>query len=336
MVPPSDDSPKSLGDGATGSDVEPSEPLSPQSVREVLLATEFLSLDPYMRGRMSDAPSYAAPVEIGDPMVGGTVARVVKSNNPNFSEGDRVVSFSGWQDYAVSDGTGLNKLPEGMANPSWALGVLGMPGFTAWAGLREIGRPEAGETLVVGGATGPVGSTVGQIAKIHGLRAVGIAGGPEKCRHAVETLGFDACVDYKSDSFAEDLARETPDGIDVYFENVGGAVFDAVLPRLNTGAHIPLCGLISQYNATSLPDGPDRMNWLMGQMLRKRITMRGFIIFDDFGHLYPDFAEEMGGWVSEGKIAYREEMIEGLEQAPEAFVGLLRGEAFGKRVIRVA
>lgn len=303
---------------------------------EVLLATEFLSLDPYMRGRMSDAPSYAAPVEIGDPMVGGTVARVVKSNNPNFSEGDRVVSFSGWQDYAVSDGTGLNKLPEGMANPSWALGVLGMPGFTAWAGLREIGRPEAGETLVVGGATGPVGSTVGQIAKIHGLRAVGIAGGPEKCRHAVETLGFDACVDYKSDSFAEDLARETPDGIDVYFENVGGAVFDAVLPRLNTGARIPLCGLISQYNATSLPDGPDRMNWLMGQMLRKRITMRGFIIFDDFGHLYPDFAKEMGGWVSEGKIAYREEMIEGLEQAPEAFVGLLRGEAFGKRVIRVA
>ncbi len=303
---------------------------------EVLLATEFLSLDPYMRGRMSDAPSYAAPVEIGQPMVGGTVARVVTSNNPNFATGDRVVSFSGWQDFAVSDGTGLNKLPADMAHPSWALGVLGMPGFTAWAGLREIGRPEAGETLVVGGATGPVGSTVGQIAKLKGLRAVGVAGGPEKCRHAVESLGFDACVDYKAPSFAEDLARETPDGIDVYWENVGGAVFDAVLPQLNTAARIPLCGLISQYNATSLPDGPDRMNWLMGQMLRKRITMRGFIIFDDFGHLYPEFAKEMGAWVAEGKITYREEMIDGLEQAPAAFVGLLRGEAFGKRVIRVA
>ncbi|MBB3713447.1 hypothetical protein FHS00_003051 [Limimaricola variabilis] len=303
---------------------------------EVLLATEFLSLDPYMRGRMSDAPSYAAPVEIGQPMVGGTVARVVQSNNPNFAEGDRVVSFSGWQDYAVSDGTGLNKLPANMPNPSWALGVLGMPGFTAWAGLREIAKPKAGETLVVGGATGPVGATVGQIAKLQGLRTVGVAGGPDKCRHAVETLGFDACVDYKAESFAEDLARETRNGIDIYWENVGGAVLDAVLPQLNANARVPVCGLISQYNATSLPDGPDRMNWLMGQILRKRITLRGFIIFDDFGHLYPEFANEMGQWVAEGKIAYREEMIDGLEQAPSAFVGLLRGEAFGKRVIRVA
>ena len=303
---------------------------------EVLLRTEFLSLDPYMRGRMSDAPSYAAPVEIGEVMVGGTVARVVSSNNANFAEGDLVVSFSGWQDYAVSDGTGLNKLPADMAHPSWALGVMGMPGFTAWAGLREIGKPKAGETLVVGGATGPVGATVGQIAKLKGLRAVGIAGGPEKCRHAVETLGFDACVDYKAEGFAETLARETPDGIDVYFENVGGAVLDAVLPQLNTGARVPVCGLISQYNATSLPDGPDRMNWLMGQILRKRMTFRGFIIFDDFAHLYPEFAAEMGPWVEQGKIGYHEEMIDGLEQAPQAFVGLLRGEAFGKRVIRVA
>ncbi len=303
---------------------------------ELLLRTEYLSLDPYMRGRMSDAPSYAAPVEVGDAMVGGTVARVVTSKRDGFAEGDRVVSFSGWQDYAISDGTGLIKLDTGMEHPSWALGVLGMPGFTAWAGLTRIGQPKAGETLVVAGATGPVGATVGQIGKILGLRVVGIAGGAEKCAHAVETLGFDACVDHKADSFAEDLKRETPDGIDIYFENVGGKVLDAVIPQLNTNARVPVCGLISQYNATSLPEGPDRMNWLMGLILRKRITMRGFIIFDDFGHLYQDFAKEVGPWVAEGKIKYREEMIDGLEQAPEAFVGLLRGEAFGKRVIRVA
>ncbi len=303
---------------------------------ELLLRTEYLSLDPYMRGRMSDAPSYAAPVEVGDAMVGGTVARVVTSKRDGFAEGDRVVSFSGWQDYAISDGTGLIKLDTGMEHPSWALGVLGMPGFTAWAGLTRIGQPKAGETLVVAGATGPVGATVGQIGKILGLRVVGIAGGAEKCAHAVETLGFDACVDHKADSFAEDLKRETPDGIDIYFENVGGNVLDAVIPQLNTNARVPVCGLISQYNATSLPEGPDRMNWLMGLILRKRITMRGFIIFDDFGHLYQDFAKEVGPWVAEGKIKYREEMIDGLEQAPEAFVGLLRGEAFGKRVIRVA
>ncbi len=303
---------------------------------ELLLRTEYLSLDPYMRGRMSDAPSYAAPVEVGDAMVGGTVARVVTSKRDGFAEGDRVVSFSGWQDYAISDGTGLIKLDTGMEHPSWALGVLGMPGFTAWAGLTRIGQPKAGETLVVAGATGPVGATVGQIGKILGLRVVGIAGGAEKCAHAVETLGFDACVDHKADSFAEDLKRETLDGIDIYFENVGGKVLDVVIPQLNTNARVPVCGLISQYNATSLPEGPDRMNWLMGLILRKRITMRGFIIFDDFGHLYQDFAKEVGPWVAEGKIKYREEMIDGLEQAPEAFVGLLRGEAFGKRVIRVA
>ncbi|EYD71976.1 NADP-dependent oxidoreductase [Limimaricola hongkongensis] len=303
---------------------------------EVLLRTEFLSLDPYMRGRMSDAPSYAAPVEIDQVMVGGTVARVAASKNDNFAEGDRVVSFSGWQDYAVSDGTGLIKLDANMPEPSWALGVLGMPGFTAWAGLTQIGQPKEGETLVVAGATGPVGATVGQIGKILGLRVVGVAGGAEKCAHAVDTLGFDACVDHKSDSFAEDLARETPDGIDIYFENVGGKVLDAVIPQLNSNARVPVCGLISQYNATALPEGPDRMNWLMGLILRKRITMRGFIIFDDFGHLYQDFAREVGPWVQEGRIKYREEMIDGLEQAPEAFVGLLRGEAFGKRVIRVA
>lgn len=302
---------------------------------QMLLRTVFLSLDPYMRGRMSDAPSYAAPVEIGQTMVGGTVSRVVSSKLDGFAEGDWVVGFSGWQDYALSDGKGVTRLGANPTHPSWALGVTGMPGLTAWAGLTQIGQPKAGETLVVGGATGPVGATVGQIGKILGLRVVGIAGGREKCSHAVEVLGFDACVDYKSDGFTGQLELATPDGIDIYFENVGGAVFDAVAPRLNTRARIPLCGLISQYNATSLPDGPDRMGWLMGMFLKKRITLRGFIVFDDFGHLYPEFAREMGGWVEAGKIKYREEMIDGLEEAPRAFIGLLRGEAFGKRVIRV-
>ena len=303
---------------------------------QMLLRNEYLSLDPYMRGRMSDAPSYAAPVEIGEVMVGGTVAQVVTSNVDGFAEGDWVVAFGGWQDYALSDGKGVINMGRNPENPSWALGVLGMPGLTAWAGLTQIGAPKPGETLVVAGASGPVGATVGQIGKILGCRVVGIAGGAEKCAHVVETLGFDACVDYKADGFADALKDAAPDGIDIYFENVGGAVFDAVLPLLNPSARIPVCGLISQYNATSLPDGPDRMNYLMGQILRKRMTMRGFIVFDDFGHLYPQFAEQMGAWVKDGKIRYREEMISGLEQAPDAFIGLLKGEAFGKRVIHLA
>ena len=303
---------------------------------QMLLRNEYLSLDPYMRGRMSDAPSYAAPVEIGEVMVGGTVAQVVTSNVDGFGEGDWVVAFGGWQDYALSDGKGVINMGRNPENPSWALGVLGMPGLTAWAGLTQIGAPKPGETLVVAGASGPVGATVGQIGKILGCRVVGIAGGAEKCAHVVETLGFDACVDYKADGFADALKDAAPDGIDIYFENVGGAVFDAVLPLLNPSARIPVCGLISQYNATSLPDGPDRMNYLMGQILRKRMTMRGFIVFDDFGHLYPQFAEQMGAWVKDGKIRYREEMISGLEQAPGAFIGLLKGEAFGKRVIHLA
>lgn len=303
---------------------------------QMLLRTTYLSLDPYMRGRMSDAPSYAAPVEIGDPMVGGTVAQVVTSNVEGFSEGDYVLSFNGWQDYALSDGTGVTNLGTAPEHPSWALGILGMPGFTAWAGLTRIGEPKAGETIVVAAATGPVGATVGQIGKQLGCRVVGVAGGAEKCDYAVNELGFDACIDHKADDFAEQLAAATPDGIDVYFENVGGKVLDAVIPQLNANARMPVCGLVSQYNATALPEGPDRMNWLMGQILRKKIKVQGFIIFDDFGHLYPEFAKEMSGWIEAGKIKYREEVIDGLENAPEAFVGLLRGENFGKRVIRVA
>jgi hypothetical protein len=303
---------------------------------QMLLRNEYLSLDPYMRGRMSDAPSYAPPVEIGEVMVGGTVAQVVRSDVKGFSEGDWVVAFGGWQDYALSDGTGVINMGKNPQNPSWALGVLGMPGLTAWAGLTQIGQPKAGETLVVAAASGPVGATVGQIAKILGLRVVGIAGGPEKCAHVVGTLGFDACIDHKADGFPEALKEAVPDGIDIYFENVGGKVFDAVLPLLNPCARVPVCGLISQYNATSLPEGPDRMNYLLGQILRKRMTFRGFIVFNDFGHLYPEFAKQMGDWVAQGKIKYREEIIHGLEQAPAAFIGLLRGEAFGKRVVKLS
>lgn len=302
---------------------------------QMLVRNEYLSLDPYMRGRMSDAPSYAEPVALGGVMVGGTVSQVVTSHLDGFAEGDWVVAFGGWQDYALSDGEGVIRLGKNPKNPSWSLGVLGMPGLTAWAGLTQIGQPKAGETLVVAGASGPVGGTVGQIGKILGCRVVGIAGGPKKCAHVTDTLGFDACIDYKVAGFPGALERAVPDGIDVYFENVGGAVFDAVLPLLNPCARIPLCGLVSQYNATSLPDGPDRMNYLMGQLLRRRITMRGFIVFDDFGHLYPEFADQMSTWVEDGKVSYREEVITGFERAPAAFVGLLRGEAFGKRVIRL-
>lgn len=303
---------------------------------QMLLRNEYLSLDPYMRGRMSDAPSYAAPVEIGGTMVGGTVAEVITSDVKGYEVGDWVVVFGGWQDYTVSDGTMVINMGKDPQNPSWALGVLGMPGLTAWAGLTQIGQPKEGETLVVAGASGPVGATVGQIAKILGLRVVGVAGGAEKCTHVVDVLGFDACIDYKADGFRHALKDACPKGIDIYFENVGGAVFDAVMPLLNPSARIPVCGLISQYNATSLPDGPDRMSLLMGMMLRKRMTMRGFIVFDDFGHLYPEFAKQMGAWVASGEIKYREEMIEGLEQAPASFIGLLRGEGFGKRVIKLS
>lgn len=302
----------------------------------MLLRNVYLSLDPYMRGRMSDAPSYAAPVEIGEVMIGGTVARVVSSDVEGFAEGDWVQAFGGWQDYAVSDGAGVINMGRDPENPSWALGVLGMPGLTAWAGLTQIGQPREGETLVVAGASGPVGATVGQVGRILGLRVVGVAGGAGKCAHVTDTLGFDACIDYKADDFRDALGRAVPDGIDIYFENVGGKVFDAVFPHLNTLARIPVCGLISQYNATSLPEGPDRTPILMGAILRKRLTMKGFIVFDDFGHLYPEFAETMGGWVRDGRIQYREEMIDGLESAPEAFIGLLRGDAFGKRVIRLS
>lgn len=302
---------------------------------QVLLRTVYLSLDPYMRGRMSDGPSYAPPVALGDVMVGGTVGRVVESKHADYAPGDWVVSYSGWQDYFLSDGTGLLPLGKELAQPSLALGVLGMPGFTAYMGLLDIGRPQAGETVVMAAATGAVGSVVGQIAKLKGCRVVGIAGGPDKCRIGVETLGFDVCIDHRADDFAQQLADACPKGIDVYFENVGGKVLEAVLPLLNAKARIPVCGLIAHYNDTALPSGPDRLPQLMQALLVRRITAQGFIIFDDYASRYDEFAAVMGPWVAEGKIKVLEDIVDGLEAAPAAFIGLLTGKNLGKLVIRV-
>ncbi|HAS8121873.1 TPA: NADP-dependent oxidoreductase [Vibrio vulnificus] len=301
---------------------------------EMLLRSVYLSLDPYMRGRMSDAKSYAEPVGIDEVMVGGTVCQVEVSNHAEFEVGEWVLAYTGWQDYALSNGEGLIKLGKQPSHPSYALGVMGMPGFTAYMGLLDIGQPKEGDTLVVAAATGAVGSMVGQIGKLKGCRVIGIAGGEEKCQFAKETLGFDECIDHKATDFAEQLAKVCHNGIDIYFENVGGKVFDAVMPLLNTGARIPLCGLISQYNATSLPEGPDRMSMLMAQLLIKRIKMQGFIIFDDYGHRYGEFAADMTQWLAQGKIHYREHLVQGLENAPDAFIGLLEGKNFGKMVVQ--
>ncbi|HAS6320198.1 NADP-dependent oxidoreductase [Vibrio vulnificus] len=301
---------------------------------EMLLRSVYLSLDPYMRGRMSDAKSYADPVGINEVMVGGTVCQVEASNHAEFEVGEWVLAYTGWQDYALSNGEGLIKLGKQPSHPSYALGVMGMPGFTAYMGLLDIGQPKEGDTLVVAAATGAVGSMVGQIGKLKGCRVIGIAGGEEKCQFAKDTLGFDECIDHKAADFAEQLAKVCHNGIDIYFENVGGKVFDAVMPLLNTGARIPLCGLISQYNATSLPEGPDRMSMLMAQLLIKRIKMQGFIIFDDYGHRYGEFAADMTQWLAQGKIHYREHLVQGLENAPDAFIGLLDGKNFGKMVVQ--
>jgi NADPH-dependent curcumin reductase CurA len=302
---------------------------------EVLLRTIYLSLDPYMRGRMSDLPSYAPPVEIDEVMVGGTVCQVQDSCNPDFEKGEWVLGGSGWQQFAVSDGSDLTRLGRSPDTPSHALGILGMPGFTAYMGLLDIGKPKPGETIVVAAATGPVGATVGQIGKLKGCRVVGVAGGPEKCAFATEILGFDMCLDHKDPDFAEKLKQACYDGIDIYYENVGGKVFNAVLRLLNVGARIPVCGLVSRYNATKLPDGPDRTSVLMGTILVKRIKMQGFIIFEDYGHRYDEFVKGMSTMLSTGKIHYREQIIDDLGNAPKAFIGMLEGDNFGKLVIKV-
>jgi NADPH-dependent curcumin reductase CurA len=302
---------------------------------QVLIRARYLSLDPYMRGRMSDAPSYAPPVEVGGVMVGATVGDVVASRAQELAEGDVVLAYTGWQRYGVARPNAVRRLDPGAGVPeTTALGVLGMPGFTAYAGLTQIGRPKPGETVVVAAASGPVGATVGQLARELGARAVGIAGGQEKAAY-LKSIGFDAALDHRSPSFEADLEAAVPDGIDVYFENVGGHVWDAVFPRLNTYARVPLCGLVAHYNATTLPAGPDRMQALMTAILKKSLTVRGFIQNEFAPTLEPEFLERVTPWVRDGSLRYRECFADGLENAPAAFIGMLEGQNFGKLLVRV-
>jgi NADPH-dependent curcumin reductase len=298
---------------------------------QLLLRTRWLSLDPYMRGRMSAGPSYAAPVEVGDVMVGGTVCEVLESRAEGFSSGDLVASYSGWQELSVAEAAQVTRLDPSMARPSYALGVLGMPGFTAYYGLLEIGQPRAGETVAVAAATGAVGSVVGQIARIKGCRVVGIAGGAEKCRHATGVLGFDACVDHRAADFPERLAAACPAGIDVYFENVGGKVLEAVLPLLRDNARIPLCGVISSYNVTGA-DGGLSGSQLLRALLIRRVKLQGFLIGDHFGQM-DAFRLDMTAWLASGEVRYAEHVVHGLEAAPAAFLGMLKGENLGKTVV---
>ena len=304
-------------------------PAPPVGDGDVLRRTIYLSLDPYMRGRMSDEPSYAASVAIGQPMVGHTVSQVIESRNPAFAAGDFVTGYDGWREAAISNGSELRKLDPSLPI-STAIGVLGMPGLTAYVGLLDIGQPKPGETVVVSAASGAVGSVVGQIARIKGCRAVGVAGSPEKCAFVVDGLGFDACVNYKSPTFRDDLAAACPRGIDVYFENVGGGVFAAVLKLINQNARIPLCGLIADYNATEPRPAPN-----LRPLLVKRALIKGFIISDHPGRA-GEFQRDAGGWVKSGQIKYREDIVDGLEYAPSAFLKLFDGTNFGKLLVRVS
>jgi len=301
---------------------------------EVLLRTRYLSLDPYMRGRMNEGPSYAPPVALGAVMTGQTVS-VVETAAPGFEKGELVVANVGWQDYGVSNGRDLVKIDPAIPRPSYALGVLGMPGLTAYVGLLDIGQPQQGETVVVAAATGAVGSVVGQIAKLRGCRVIGIAGDGAKCAYAREELGFDECLDHRTPELPQRLSAACPKGIDVYFESVGGAVLYAVIPLLNVGARVPLCGLISWYNLEKLPAGVDRTPQLLLTALRQRVKIQGFIIFDHYRRMGA-FQQDMQAWLREGRARYREELIDGLESAPRGLMGLLQGDNFGKLVVRVA
>ena len=302
---------------------------------EMLLRTLYLSLDPYMRGRMNDVKSYVPPVRIGQTMEGGAVSVVEESRHPEFSAGDVVFGYTGWQQHAISNGKGLRALDPSIAPISTALGILGMPGLTGYVGLLDLGQPKESETVVVSAATGAVGSLVGQIAKLKGCRVVGVAGAEEKCRYAVDTLGLDACVSHRDADLAGALKDQCPDGVDVYFENVGGKVFDAVIGLMNVHGRIPVCGGIAHYNDTGAPPGPDRLAGAMRIILTRRLTVRGFIIFDHH-HRIPDFTRDISGWLREARIVYREDVVEGIDNAVGAFLGLLRGENFGKLVVKVS
>lgn len=295
---------------------------------EVLKRTIYLSLDPYMRGRMSDRESYAAPVELGSLMVGGTVSQVIKSNHPEFSAGDFVLGYDGWQAYGVSKGD-LRKLDPNQAPISYALGVTGMPGMTAYCALLDVGQPKAGETVVVSAASGAVGSVAGQIAKIKGCRVVGVAGSDAKCDYVVKELGFDTCINRKTQELSSALKAACPNGIDVYFDNTAGPILEAVLQQINIGARIPLVGLISQYNIENPPPGPNLM-----PLLVKRALIKGFLV-GDYQQRMSNFLNDVSQWLQEGKLKYKEDVVEGLENAPRAFMGLLQGKNFGKLIVKV-
>ena len=303
---------------------------------QVLLLVRYLSLDPYMRAKMDDRESYTKPVPLGGVMAGEAVATVIASEHPDYAEGDIVLAQTGWRTHALSDGAGLRKLDPARAPVTTALGVLGMPGFTAYSGLRLIGKPQPGETVVVAAASGPVGSLVGQLAKIAGARAVGIAGGPEKCAFVKNELRFDAAIDHRAADFPAQLAAACPYGIDVYFENVGGEIWQAVLPLLNRFARVPVCGLIAQYSGAGPGDGTDRLPETMREILSKRLTLRGFINYDFADQHYAEFLRDVGAGIADGRIRYREDIVDGLEKAPEAFIGMLEGRNFGKLIVRVS
>lgn len=300
---------------------------------QILVRSIYLSVDPYMRGRMNDVKSYAAPVPIGGVMGGGAVAEVIQSNNPAFNEGDIVEGMFGWQDYAVSDGQGVRKIDPEIAPISTALGVLGMPGLTAYFGLLEIGNPQPGETVVVSGAAGAVGSLVGQIAKIKGCRAVGIAGADDKIAYLTDELGFDGAFNYKTvtDYYAK-LKELCPKGIDVYFDNVGGEITDAVFRLINTKARISICGQISQYNLEQPEMGP---RLILTSLLVRQARAEGFLVFQ-FIDKYPRGITQMAQWLSEGKLKYKEDIEEGLENTPRAFIAMLKGRNTGKQLVRIA
>lgn len=303
-------------------------PLEPLADGQFRVRNHWLSIDPYMRGRMNEAKSYAAPQPLGEVMIGAAAGEVVESRNARFAVGDKVTGVFGWQEFGTSDGTGVTKVDDTAIPLSAYLGVAGMPGVTAWYGLNEIIAPRAGQTIVVSAASGAVGSVVGQLAKLAGCRAVGIAGGAEKCRYVTQTLGFDACVDYKAGKLQEDLEAATPEGVDGCFENVGGALLDATLARMNPFGRIALCGMIAGYDGAPQPLRQPAL------ILTMRLTVQGFIVTEHMD-IWPRALAELASLVAQKKLNYRESVIEGLERAPEALMGLLKGHNFGKQLVKL-
>ncbi len=309
-------------------------PVPPPGPSEVLLKSLFLSIDPYMRGRMNDAKSYAPPTPIGGVMPVETISQVLKSNDPDYKEGEFVQAYTGWTTLSVMKTGALTKADSKLAPLTASLGIRGMPGLTAYAGLLHIGKPKYGECVVVAAASGPVGSLVGQLARIKGARAVGIAGGAKKCEFVKNELEFDTCVDHRALDFPAQLQSACPKGIDVYFESVGGAVWEAVLPLLNNHARVPVCGMVSQYNVGEENPGSAGDRTLMRQILTKSLTIEGFLYYD-FEYLRDEFYVEVGNWIANGRIKYREDFVDGLAAAPSALIGLTEGRNFGKLIVRL-